>query len=158
QPLLVGAAVTAKTARWMGSWADGLITVHQPFNDLKKVVEGFRENGGEGKPVYLKVQLSYAATDEEALKGAHDQWRTNIFSGTVLGDLSRVEQFDALGEFVQPEEMHGMVRITSNMQKHIDWIKQDMELGFDKIILHNVNREQERFINDFGEKFLPLFN
>ncbi|HZH64381.1 MAG TPA: LLM class flavin-dependent oxidoreductase, partial [Flavisolibacter sp.] len=47
QPLLVGAAVTAKTARWMGSWADGLITVHQPFNDLKKVVEGFRENGGE---------------------------------------------------------------------------------------------------------------
>jgi probable non-F420 flavinoid oxidoreductase len=158
QPLLVGAAVTAKTARWMGSWADGLITVHQPFNDLKKVVEGFRENGGEGKPVYLKVQLSYAATDEEALKGAHDQWRTNIFSGTVLGDLSRVEQFDALGEFVQPEEMHGMVRISSKIQKHIDWIKQDMELGFDKIILHNVNREQERFINDFGEKFLPLFN
>ena len=158
QPLLVGAAVTAKTARWMGSWADGLITVHQPFNDLKKVVEGFRENGGEGKPVYLKVQLSYAATDEEALKGAHDQWRTNIFSGTVLGDLSRVEQFDALGEFVQPEEMHGMVRISSKIQKHIDWIKQDMELGFDKIILHNVNREQERFINDFGEKFLSLFN
>jgi hypothetical protein len=31
-----------------------------------------------------------------------------------------------------------------------------MELGFDELILHNVNREQEQFINVFGEKVLPV--
>lgn len=155
KPLLIGAAVTKATAEWMGSWADGMITVHQTPGKMKEVLNAFRKNGGEGKPVYLKVQLSYAKTQEEALKGAHDQWRTNIFNSTVLGDMWQVEQFDAMGEFVTPEEMKDMVRMSSDVQEHIDWIKQDMELGYEKIILHNVNREQELFINEFGEKVLP---
>lgn len=157
-PLIVGAAVTKETAEWMGSWADGMITVHRPYKELKEVVDAFRNNGGSGKPVFLKVQLSYARTEEEALNGAHDQWRTNIFHSTVLGDLWQVEQFDALGALVQPKEMIEMVRISSDMQKHIDWIKQDMELGFERIILHQVNRQQELFIQEFGDKVLPLFH
>jgi hypothetical protein len=32
-----------------------------------------------------------------------------------------------------------------------------MQLGFTRIILHNVNREQENFIKVFGEKVLPAF-
>ncbi|HEX2535200.1 MAG TPA: TIGR03885 family FMN-dependent LLM class oxidoreductase [Chitinophagaceae bacterium] len=156
KPLVLGAAVTRDSAEWLGSWADGMITVHRPFDELKEVVDAFRQNGGGNKPVYLKTQLSYAATDAEALAGAHEQWRTNIFAGSVLGDLWQVEQFDALGEFVQPDELHKMIRISSDIQRHIDWIQQDLELGFERIILHNVNREQERFIDVFGEKVLPV--
>ncbi|MDB5205011.1 MAG: putative non-F420 flavinoid oxidoreductase [Flavisolibacter sp.] len=154
-PLVVGAAVTKETAAWMGTWADGMITVHRPYEELKEVVEAFRNNGGEGKPVFLKVQLSYAKTDKEALEGAHDQWRTNIFHSTVLGDLWQVEQFDELGKFVQAEELRQMVRISPDIQQHVDWIAQDMELGFERIILHNVNRQQESFIETFGQKVLP---
>jgi coenzyme F420-dependent glucose-6-phosphate dehydrogenase len=154
-PLLLGAAVTKETAAWMGAWADGMITVHRPAGELKEVVDAFRSNGGEGKPVYLKVQLSYAESEEEALQGAMQQWRGNIFHSTVLGDLWQVEQFDALGEFVQAEELKKMVRISSDIEQHIGWIKQDLKLGFDKIILHNVNRQQEVFIKTFGEKVLP---
>jgi coenzyme F420-dependent glucose-6-phosphate dehydrogenase len=155
QPLVVGAAVTLDTARWMGSWADGMITVHQTPAKMKEVVDAFRSNGGAGKPVYLKVQLSFHKTEEQAIAGAHDQWKSNIFNSTVLGDMWQVEQFDALGEFVKPDEMKDMVRMSSSIQQHIDWIKQDMELEFDRIILHNVNREQELFMNEFGEKVLP---
>lgn len=158
KPFVIGAAVTKETAAWMGSWADGMITVHRPFEELKEVVEAFRANGGEGKPVFLKVQLSYAKTEEEALQGAHDQWRTNIFHSTVLGDLWQVEQFDELGKFVQPEELKEMVRVSADIRQHIDWISQDMQLGFERIILHNVNRQQELFIETFGEKILPLFH
>lgn len=156
-PLLVGAAVTAETARWMGGWADGLLTVHRPYDELKEVVDAFKEGGGAGKPMFLKAQLSYAKSADEALEGAYDQWRTNIFHGTVLGDLSKVAQFDALGEMVQREELSEMVRISSNIDQHIEWIRQDISLGFERIILHNVNREQELFIRDFGEKVLPHF-
>lgn len=154
-PLLIGAAVTKETAAWMGGWADGMITIHKPFKEMKETVDAFRQNGGEGKPVYLKVQLSYDKTDEKAAEGAYDQWRTNIFHSSVLGDMRKVEQFDALGEMVRPDELKDMVRISSNIQQHIDWIKQDMEIGFEKIILHNVNRQQEIFLRDFGEKVLP---
>lgn len=157
-PLFLGAAVTKETAAWMGTWADAIITVHRPYDELKEVVDAFRSNGGAGKPIYLKVQLSYAKTEEEALHGAWEQWRTNIFHSTVLGDLWQVEQFDELGKFVQPEEVKEMVRVSADIQQHINWIKQDMQLGFDKIILHNVNREQEQFIKVFGREVLPHVN
>lgn len=154
-PLLVGAAVTKETAAWMGSWADAMITVHRKHDELKEVVDAFRNNGGKGKPVFLKVQLSYAKTDEEALQGAWDQWRTNIFHSTALAEMWQVEQFDKVAEYVQPAELKDMVRISADPERHIEWLKEDMKLGFERIILHNVNREQELFIQDFGEKVLP---
>lgn len=155
QPLIIGAAVSQKTAGWMGSWADGVITVHRPVEDLKKVIKAFQDGGGKGKPIYLKVQLSYAATEEEALQGAYDQWRTNVLSPEILDDLWQVKQFDAAAQFIRPEDLKSMVHISSDLQQHRDWIQQYVDLGFERIILHNVNREQERFIRDFGDKVLP---
>jgi coenzyme F420-dependent glucose-6-phosphate dehydrogenase len=154
-PLMIGAAVTKETAQWMADWTDGLITVHKPMDELKEFVKAYRSNGGEGKPMYLKVQLSYATTKDLACNNAYDQWRTNIFQGKVLGDLWKVEHFDALGEFVKMEDVKENVLISSNVNQHIDWLKQYEELGFDKIILHNVGRNQEEFIHVFGDKVLP---
>lgn len=155
RPLVVGAAVTRETAGWLGSWADGMITINQPYAELKEVVKAFRDNGGKGKPIFLKVQLSFDKTMADAEHNAFDQWRTNIFHGTVLGDLSKVEQFDALGEQVQPSQIGKMVRISNEPSEHIEWLMQDMELGFERIILHNVGRNQEYFIKEFADKVLP---
>jgi probable non-F420 flavinoid oxidoreductase len=149
------AAVSRQTAEWAGGWADGLITVHRPYKELKEVVDAFRNNGGRDKPVHLKVQLSYARTDKAALDGAYDQWRTNIFQGTVLGELPTTAHFDAAAEFMDPEDLKRMVRVSSDPEQHLSWIKEDQELGFERIILHNVNREQDTFIRDFGVKVLP---
>lgn len=154
-PRIFCAAVSKETAAWAGSWADGLITVHRPFDQLREVIEAFRDNGGAGKPVHLKVQLSYHQDPDMALTGAHEQWRTNIFQGSVLADLPSPKHFDAAAEFVQPDQMKEMVRISSDPAEHINWLMQDMELGFERIILHNVNREQEDFIKIFGQKVLP---
>ena len=153
--MIVGAAVTAKTAEWVGSWADALITISRPAEEQKKVIEAFQRGGGEGKPMFVKVQLSYAATEEAALKGAHDQWRGNIFDNSVLTELRRPDQFDSLGKQVAPEELEGKVRISADPSRHADWIAEDLELGFSQVLLHNVNREQEQFIDAFGEKVLP---
>ena len=154
-PLIIGAAVSKKTAGWLGSWADGLITVSKSPAELKEVVDAFRNGGGEGKPMYLKVQLSYDVSDEKALEGAWDQWRTNVLPPEILDDLWTVKQFDVTGEYVTKEEMRRFVNVSSDVNKHIEWIRSYIDLGFEKIILHNVNREQEKFIRDFGLKVLP---
>lgn len=157
-PLLYGAAVTEETAEWVGSWADGLTTIHKPLDELEQTVKAFRRGGGEGKPMIVKVQLSYARDEQTAIDGAYDQWRTNIFQGTVLGDLHKVEQFDALGEFVTIEKLKEMVNISSDPKVHTNLIRSYIDIGFDTIILHNVNRDQGTFIEDFGEKVLPHFS
>lgn len=153
-PLIIGAAVTAATAEWLGSWADGLITTSRPPEQLKEVVDAFRQGGGAGKPMLLKVQLSYDKTDAAAREKAHQQWRNNIFKNTVMTELRTPEQFDAVGQFVQPGELDGHIRISADIYQHIQWLEQDIELGFDELLLHNVNREQEQFIEIFGEKVL----
>lgn len=155
KPQLLGAAVTPETAEWLGSWADGMITISSPMPQLKRMVDSFRKGGGLNKPIYLKVQLSYARTKDAAIEGAFDQWRTNIFSGSVLADLWKVEQFDALGEMVQREELFKMIDISHDLDEHAAKIKEYMQLGFAGVILHNVNREQEQFIHDFAKGVLP---
>ncbi|MBD2481774.1 TIGR03885 family FMN-dependent LLM class oxidoreductase [Planktothrix sp. FACHB-1365] len=157
-PLIIGAAITAKTAEWLGSWADGLITTSRPPEQLKEVVDAFYRGGGEGKPMILKVQLSYHANETIAKQGAFDQWRNNIFQSLVLSDLKNPEQFDALGEFVTLEEVENNVRISSDLKQHISWLKQDIKLGFNEIILHNVNREQKQFIEVFGKEIIPVLS
>lgn len=155
-PRIMGAAITPKTAEWVGGWADGLITISHPHDKLREVVEAFRRGGGEHKPMYLKVQLSYAPDQETALQGAYDQWRTNIFESQVLSDFRVPSQFDAAATFVKPDDMHQHVRIAADPQQHIEWLQKDIELGFETISLHNVNREQQQFIEVFGEKVLPF--
>lgn len=153
-PPIIGAAVTARTAEWIGSWADGLITTSRPPEKLQKVVDAFRRGGGEGKPMILKVQLSYDRTEEMARAKAHHQWRNNIFKSVVLTELLTPQQFDAAGEFVKPDELYEHVRISADIEQHIEWLQKDIELGFNELILHNVNREQQQFIEIVGEKVI----
>lgn len=155
EPLIIGAAITESTAEWLGSWADGLITISAPYEQLKRVVEAFRRGGGEGKPMILKVQLSYSDDETLALEGAYDQWRNNIFKSHVLSDLKTPKQFDAVGEFVHPGDLDESIRISASPEQHIEWLHKDIELGFNELILHNVNREQEGFIEVFGKQVLP---
>jgi coenzyme F420-dependent glucose-6-phosphate dehydrogenase len=155
KPLLFGAAVTSKTAEWVGSWADGLLTISQPPEQLREVVAAFRRGGGEGKPMHLKVQLSYGKTEDLAHQGAYDQWRANIFPNSVLTDLRLPEQFDDLGELVNLQEVDKMVRISADTSQHLAWLAEDIALGFEQLFLHNVNLEQERFIDDFGQYVVP---
>lgn len=155
KPLLMGAALSTATAGWMGGWADGLLTAHKPVNELKQIIDAFKAGGGAGKPVYLQVQLGYGADEEKLAADVFHQWRTNVFPATVKGDLCKVEQFDALAEFITLEDIKKKILITSNIRRHIDSLKEYADLGFDKIILHNVGRNQEEFIKVFGEKVLP---
>jgi coenzyme F420-dependent glucose-6-phosphate dehydrogenase len=154
-PPIYGAAISTKTAEWVGSWADGLLTVSQQPEKMQQVIEAFHKGGGKGKPMTVKVDLSYARTEEEALMGAHDQWRNNIFDSAALADISKVAHFDEMARFVKPDDLREFVYISSDLQQQAEWLQQYIHLGFDNIILHNVNRGQEVFIRDFGKEILP---
>ena len=154
-PLLLGAAVSAETARFAGGWADGLITVAQPHDALRRVLEAFREGGGEGKRTALQVHLSWAPTDEEALAIAYDQWRTMVFGPPLSWDLATVEQFDQAAVYVRPEDVAEAIVVSSDLGRHAASLRDYAELGFDELYLHHVGKEQRRFVEAFGRKVLP---
>ncbi|APW97815.1 LLM class F420-dependent oxidoreductase [Halobiforma lacisalsi AJ5] len=156
-PPLIGAALSEETARWLGrrDWTDGMITIGTPDRDaLEDRIEAFREGSPDGD-VYLKVQLSYDADEEAALEGAYDQWRTNCVPGPVTQELRTPAAFDELGEEISREQVADNVRVSADLEEHRRWLERDLELGVDRLLLHDVNREQRRFIEDFGESVLP---
>jgi G6PDH family F420-dependent oxidoreductase len=154
-PLLLGAAVTEATATSVGSWADGLLTVSAKPEMLKRVVEAFWRGGGEGKPLLLQVGLNWAPSEEEALRGAHEQWRTNVLGGEVNWELRSPRDFDTATRFVRPEDMRESVLISSDLGRHAAWLAEYVELGFSELQLHQVGRDQEAFIEAFGARVLP---
>ena len=155
-PLLIAAAIGDETAREVGSWADGLLTVSKPPDEARKMIEAFREGGGDSKPMFLKVGLAYSRlNDDDALKRAHEQWKNLAFPSSVLAEIATPGQFDALGEEVKPNDLLDLLRVSADVDRHIDWLRADIELGFEEIYLHNVNSNHEEFIEDFGLQVLP---
>jgi coenzyme F420-dependent glucose-6-phosphate dehydrogenase len=156
-PLLIGAAISADTARWVGEWADGMITVAGPRESMREVVEAFRETAG-GKPMFLQVALSFAATDEQALAAAVDQWRQVVVEQDRLADLTSPEAFDRECAQAKPADIVTKVRVSSDVERHIAWLHEDAAMGFDRLYVHNVARDhQERFIDAWAEHVLPRF-
>jgi probable non-F420 flavinoid oxidoreductase len=154
-PMLVGAAVTEKTAEWVGSWADALITIQAEPEQLGKVVESFRRGGGEGKPMFLQVALSWAPTEAEAEAEALHQWASNVAGGEVSWDLRRPQDFDIASRFVRGADIRRSVLVSDDLAQHGEWLAAYAEMGFDHIYLHQVGRRQLSFIEAFGGHVLP---
>lgn len=153
-PPLIGAAVSEATARWAGSWADGLATVNAPADHLRRMIDAFRAGGGNGRLV-LQVHLAWAPTEEEALRIAHDQWRTNVFDPPVCWDVATVAEFDARARDVTPEDVRAKVLVSADLERHVQWLRELAALGFDEIALHHVGEDLDPFIDAFGEHVLP---
>jgi probable non-F420 flavinoid oxidoreductase len=153
-PPLIGAAVSVSTARRCAQWADGLITVNQPIDVLRQIIDVYHGAGGRG-PVNLQVHLSWAESDDEASRIAHEQWRSNVFAPPVCWDLELTDHFDEASKHVTPEHVAESVVVSADPGRHAAQLHEYAELGFDGIYLHHVGQEQTAFIDTFGDKVLP---
>ena len=153
-PPLLGAAVSAETAAWVAGWADGLITVNQPMERLRRVVDAFRA-GAAGKPMYLQVHLAYAQDEATALANAHQQWGSNVLDGSLAWELALPEQFEAATRHVRPDDVRETVLVTADPSRLTAELAAYAELGFDGVFVHEVGRDQRRTIELFGSQVLP---
>jgi len=153
-PLIIGAALTNESAAWVGSWADGIITAAKPPEAQKQFIECFRNGGGAGKPMYLQSLHSYAEDGYKARHAAWEHWRTNVFGSQMQADLKMPVHFDTAARFVRPDDMDVCVRISANIEQHLEWLQTDFELGFERIYVHNAGKNQQEFIETFGERIL----
>jgi probable non-F420 flavinoid oxidoreductase len=153
-PQLVGAAVSLETARWCAEWADGLITVNAPVDRLRRMIDTYRDAGGRGS-LHLQVHLSWAESEEEAARIAHDQWRSNIFPPPVCWDLELTDHFDEVSKHVTVDPVGEVVNISADLGRHAAQLQEYADLGFDEIYLHHVGQELTGFVDAFGAKVLP---
>ena len=69
-PMLVAGAVGERTAAWAAPWADGLLTVNQASDRLRRVIDAYRSAGGPGR-IRLQVHLCYAEDGDTRAADRH---------------------------------------------------------------------------------------
>src|SRR5690606_9162001 len=111
--------------------ADGLITVNQGADGVRRVVDAYRDGGGGG-PVLLQVHLSWADDDDTALRVAHTQWRTAILGSGLGWDLATPDDLDAATAHVRPDDMHEHVLVSGDTAAHARWLHEYADLGIDE--------------------------
>ncbi|WP_017202178.1 TIGR03885 family FMN-dependent LLM class oxidoreductase [Microbacterium algeriense] len=153
-PPLFATAVSAETAAWSAEWADGLVTVAQPPSVLRRVIDEYRSAGGTG-PCSLQVHLSWAATDAEALALAREQWRNGVLAPPLTWNIEQPEEFDAAIGAPDDAALRAAVLIDHDAASLADRIAELVTIGFDRVYLHHVGREQAGFLRAAGSELIP---
>jgi coenzyme F420-dependent glucose-6-phosphate dehydrogenase len=153
-PLLYAAALHAETAAAVAPWADALLTIGGEPDAVREVIDAFRANGGEGKPVGLQHVVSWAPTDREAREQAHQQWRQSTL-GDLLAELATPADFETAARAVSVADVEGVIRVSSDADRHAAWLATYAELGVDDVYIMNAGKNQEQYIDAFGAKVLP---
>jgi G6PDH family F420-dependent oxidoreductase len=148
------------TARRAGATVNGLITVGAPEGKLELIrqrcEDGRREAGldPQGFKYILQLHLSWAETDDEALANAMTEW-PNGGMKFPKQDIRSPFDFEQMARLVRPEDFAGRMLISSDLEAHRREIQKFCDMGFDRIYLHNVGRNQKEWIEAFGREVLP---
>jgi coenzyme F420-dependent glucose-6-phosphate dehydrogenase len=158
-PIYVATAgpVTAKRA---GRTVDGIITPGAPVEKVAGLLDRFdqgsaeagREPGSQVK--ILQVHLSWAPTDEEALANAMTEW-PNGGMKFAKQDVRSPFDFEQMARLVRPEDFDGRMVISSDPDMHRAELQKFLDLGVDRIYVHNVGRNQAEWVDVFGRDVLP---
>jgi G6PDH family F420-dependent oxidoreductase len=148
------------TAEKTGRLCDGIITVGAPEEKIGTVFERFekgaREAGRDPSKLHkiLQLHLSWAPTDEEAMRNAMTEW-PNGGMKFPKADIRSPFDFEQMAKIVRPEDFKGRMLIASDVDAHRREIQKFIDMGFDRVYLHNVGRNQLEWIDVFAKQVLP---
>jgi coenzyme F420-dependent glucose-6-phosphate dehydrogenase len=148
------------TARKTGRFADGVITVGAAEEKIEKVLAACHQGclDEDKDPDHfehiLQLHLSWAETDEEALQNALVEW-PNGGMKFPKQDIRSPLEFEQMAKLVRPEDFEGRMLISSDLEAHRREIQKYIDLGFHRIYLHNVGRNQKEWAEAFGREVLP---
>ncbi|MDQ1598288.1 MAG: coenzyme F420-dependent glucose-6-phosphate dehydrogenase, partial [Microbacteriaceae bacterium] len=116
--------------------------------------EGAQEAGRKPGTKVLRLHLSWAPTREEAMTNAITEW-PNGGMRFPRSDIRSPFEFEQLARLVRPEDFDGRMLVSENPDDHRAQIQRYLDLGFDRIYLHNVGRNQRDWIDLFASDVLP---
>ena len=70
-------------------------------------------------------------------------------------DIRSPFELEQIARTVRADDFEGRVLISEDPDVHRAHIQRYLDLGFDRVYLHNVCRDQARFLEVFGREVLP---
>lgn len=152
-PRVFMAASGERSAELAGEHGDGLISTAP----AREVTDAFARSGPD-KPRVGMLHLSWAETEAEALRVAHEWWPNSALPGSLGQELRTVADFEAASELVRPEDVAKQTPCGPDPAVHAALIQKFIDAGYDYVYLHQIGPRQTEFIEFCERELLPRFN
>ena len=140
-----------QSAAIAGRLADLVIAV-EPKREL---LEYFADAGGSGKPSYGQLPVSFDPDEGAARRRAHQQFRWFSGGWKVNAELPGTAAFAGASRMVTEDDVASQIPCGSDVDRHLDGIRQFAEAGFSHLALVQVGGDhQTDFIKWAGEELL----
>jgi coenzyme F420-dependent glucose-6-phosphate dehydrogenase len=155
RPPIWVSAFGEKAARVAGRWGDGLWTLPDP-ESTPDVISAFREARGDDEgEIVFQAQFSWAEDDDAAFESVR-KWKGAQPTEYYREDWHEPRKMYEHGEeVVSDDELRESVVVGSDVEAHVEGIRELMKLGPTVIVLQNNSPDPHRAIQVYGEKVLP---
>jgi G6PDH family F420-dependent oxidoreductase len=130
---------------------DGLIST-RPDPDL---IRRFRDHGGDGKPAQAGFKACYAADVEDAMRIAHERWRSEALPGELSRVLPSPRHFQQASTLVTPQMTSELFALGPDPQRQLTMIEQYDKAGYDELYVTNIGPHQREFFDMYAREVLP---
>ena len=162
-PPIMIAAGGPVVARRAGQTADGLILAAADPAKLDRLMHAFDKGAQEAGmapqalPRWIQIHLSWAPTMEEAEAQALREW-PNGGMAFPKADIRSCHDLEQMARLVRPEDFAGRMVISEDPDVHRARLQRYLDMGFSKLYIHNVGRNQLEWLQVFGRDVLPALH
>jgi coenzyme F420-dependent glucose-6-phosphate dehydrogenase len=155
RPPIWVSAFGEKAARVAGRWGDGLWTLPDP-ESTPDVISAFREARGDDEgEIVFQAQFSWAEDDDAAFESVR-KWKGAQPKEYYREDWHEPKAMYEHGEeVVSDEELRQSVIVGSDVDAHVDRIRELLEMRPTVIVLQNNSPDPHRAIEVYGKEVLP---
>jgi coenzyme F420-dependent glucose-6-phosphate dehydrogenase len=142
-------------ARVAGRWGDGVWTLPDP-QTTPAVIEAFRDERGDDTGEVVFQALFSWAEDEDAAFESVRKWKGAQPLEHYRDDWHEPRKMYEHGEErISDDELRKSVIAGSDVEEHVERIRELQELGPTVIVLQNNSPDPHKAIEVYGEKVLP---
>ena len=150
-PRIMVAAQGPESAALAGRHGDGLI-ITSPDTE---VIGGFRDSGGDDKPIYGQVTCCWASSAEKGKRTLHEIWPNAGVPGELSQELPLPQHFEQASSLVTAEMLAEKTPIGPDVEPYVDAVRELIEAGVGNVYIHQVGPDQEGFFRFFRDELQP---
>ncbi|MEV5328370.1 TIGR03557 family F420-dependent LLM class oxidoreductase [Nonomuraea sp. NPDC052634] len=152
EPVPIGIAASGGQSAELAAQYGDVLVINEPMTE---VVRQFKAAGGEGKPVYGQLAISYDTDRDAAIQRPHELWRWSSVGGwKVMAELPGPVNFAAATKTVRPEDVTESVPCGDDVEAVVRGIRKFADAGFTHVALVQIGHDRQQHFFDWAEKEL----
>jgi G6PDH family F420-dependent oxidoreductase len=139
-----------------GRIGDGYITTKPD----KELVRGFRDSGGDGKPIQAGYKVCWGTDDEVCVDTAHRLWANSGVPGELSQVLPSPRHYEQVSTLVTRDMTRDSIAYGADVDRHVEAFRPYADAGIDVIHISQMGGREDAtsyrgFFDFYGEQVLP---